>query len=241
MVTLHVSVWVEMCGVRYCKSGYFVTLHVSVWVEILVKLYFLRKAVVTLHVSVWVEMILVSLKINNHKASRSTWACELKWKGETTFILITESRSTWACELKSTNKRTYLTSWNVTLHVSLWVEMICLILVSLKINKSRSTWACELKLLWDWLSFTSTCHAPRERVSWNTKRHQRMTKRITSRSTWACELKSVLYRLPDLYKPVTLHVSVWVEIINWNKQQQKNSSRSTWACELKFYNSSWNL
>ena len=62
------------------------------------------------------------------------------------------------------------------------------------------------------LSQNSTqSHAPRERVSWN-------------RGGAA----------PTTITPVTLHVSVWVEITKKFLTKAMRSSRSTWACELKF-------
>ena len=82
----------------------------------------------------------------------------------------------------------YKTGVYVTLHVSVWVE-IFQIMYALLHRRSRSTWACELKL---------------ERC-WETETE------LQSRSTWACELK---YRLWG-------NVRMWAE------------SRSTWACELK--------
>ena len=120
------------------------------------------------------------------------------------------SRSTWACELKS-----FKPQYGLDL---LW---------------SRSTWACELK--WNLVSsaFHKKCHAPRERVSWNTSIDYKTHGLTESRSTWSCELK--YEKFPD-YVPkvchaprervswnrwdifcrfrqfVTLHVSVWVEI-----------------------------
>ena len=142
----------------------------------------------------------------------------------------------------------------VTLHVSVWVEMMKSRLYMAE-TQSRSTWACELKCPVEDVTYLSFCHAPRERVSWNL----------------------FLPLLLILHK-VTLHVSVWVEIIdknhssdfvnrhaprervswNFNIRQLELylqchaprervswnfniiltifshiSSRSTWACELK--------
>ena len=54
-------------------------------------------------------------------------------------------------------------------------------------------------------------HAPRERVSWNDK-----------------------YVICGYRIPVTLHVSVWVEICGVRLSRLRTESRSTWACELKF-------
>ena len=55
-----------------------VTLHVSVWVEICWGVFQLLKWKVTLHVSVWVEIPLLVVYIHLY-VSRSTWACELKY------------------------------------------------------------------------------------------------------------------------------------------------------------------
>ena len=122
----------------------------------------------------------------------------------------------------------------VTLHVSVWVEIeneftinnntfchaprervswnstFCEICCQGD-TESRSTWACELKcnVRMEWLWTHS--HAPRERVSWNMRAFT--------------ELKNLL---------VTLHVSVWVEIVSRALPLYLNTSRSTWACELKF-------
>ena len=99
----------------------------------------------------------------------------------------------------------------VTLHVSVWVEIVgdasthpsC---------ESRSTWACELKLIIKIPVRKISRHAPRERVSWN--------------RLWLWQR--------DRYR-VTLHVSVWVEMHSPKGQGYWKTSRSTWACELKFF------
>ena len=122
------------------------------------------------------------------------------------------------------------------------------------------------------------CHAPRERVSWNAPGATSVPLRTRSRSTWACELKcerSEQGRLPFRrhaprervswnvgflqffiglfvtlhvsvwveilsiindysWMSVTLHVSVWVEIAPNGFAAVRRWSRSTWACELKY-------
>ena len=98
-VTLHVSVWVEICFQRGRIDSVLVTLHVSVWVEIdfcSVNSVVLR---VTLHVSVWVEMISVSVisAVYSVTLHVSVWVEIQPWISPCAFIL---SRSTWACELK---------------------------------------------------------------------------------------------------------------------------------------------
>ena len=77
-----------------------VTLHVSVWVEIKFQLLVVHLSNVTLHVSVWVEMH-IAKKVNTPIKSRSTWACELKCLLPIFWRTAGRSRSTWACELKS--------------------------------------------------------------------------------------------------------------------------------------------
>ena len=142
-----------------------VTLHVSVWVEIISMRLSIAKSLVTLHVSVWVEISSLTSAVRIFQ-SRSTWACELKlqirhielilsshaprervsWNcsDDRTENMWVESRSTWACELKC--QRFVLTTWK---------------------NWSRSTWACELKCKIVMLCHSFFRHAPRERVSWN--------------------------------------------------------------------------
>ena len=100
VVTLHVSVWVEIVSPRYTDFYLMVTLHVSVWVEIHCKIMVSALSTVTLHVSVWVEI------------SIRAWAAVRVW-----------SRSTWACELKLTEFMEKALKRLVTLHVSVWVEI----------------------------------------------------------------------------------------------------------------------
>ena len=143
-VTLHVSVWVEIAWSSIVAMLYIVTLHVSVWVEIsvggLITLWFF----VTLHVSVWVEIDRhgSSIRFTDGHAPRE----RVSWNMfDVNGNLVKRwSRSTWACELKCLNRRPW------------WL-----------LFRSRSTWACELKFckISDILSMS--CHAPRERVSWN--------------------------------------------------------------------------
>ena len=76
-VTLHVSVWVEMCVKEHLSPLVQVTLHVSVWVEISIRACSAFSVWVTLHVSVWVE-IDICRNVADVTRSRSTWACELK-------------------------------------------------------------------------------------------------------------------------------------------------------------------
>ena len=98
--------------------------------------------------------------------SRSTWACELKSFANDVFHVLTRSRSTWACELKFVSFTVVFCPRNVTLHVSVWVEIYVNFCKWLH-WMSRSTWACELKLNTIAVPAPVVCHAPRERVSWN--------------------------------------------------------------------------
>ena len=142
IVTLHVSVWVE---IRQTHSVYISCMSRSTWacelkfaplpkfvphishaprerVSWNVKLSgYSEVPYVTLHVSVWVEIHIIYL-FSFLRLSRSTWACELKWSSIAVFNCDCASRSTWACELKC---------------------MVC--------NANPRV----------------TSHAPRERVSWN--------------------------------------------------------------------------
>ncbi len=189
-VTLHVSVWVEIlydcyvvnavrsrstwaCELKFSHhvrscSRLFVTLHVSVWVEMMIAVSIAAVIAVTLHVSVWVEIALDKICLAVFE-SRSTWACELK------FLILCK------CQLDTGHAPRERVSWNrqcllciflnrVTLHVSVWVEIFIFIL-PYRLYASRSTWACELKLPFFNALDIVTSHAPRERVSWNTRHH----------------------------------------------------------------------
>ncbi len=189
---------------------------------------------VTLHVSVWVEMHpqqpMLQLALGHAPRERVSWNddCCLD-SGDHRM-----SRSTWACELKLTWICETTVAPSVTLHVSVWVE----IGANAGTHQIRPSHAPRERVSWNWLSAMTlgtfrTSHAPRERVSWNHKFLAAITEWIASRSTWACELKytKTLYFSSDF--PVTLHVSVWVEIQKNTRHIRKEMSRSTWACELK--------
>ena len=166
--------------------------------------------------------------------SRSTWACELKCKFMYSFFISCRSRSTWACELKLSvlqqlvislrhaprervswnwNRGSNLQTYKVTLHVSVWVEMSFFLLSNIS-RTSRSTWACELKFFSVFHSFPSKSHAPRERVSWNDLICSCIIKEFGHAPRERVSWNWPVHRLPISY-PVTLHVSVWVEIWRW--------------------------
>ena len=138
--------------------------------------------------------------------------------------------------------------------MSVWVEITVLEACEV-FPKSRSTWACELKLpIKTVLCIPSPSHAPRERVSWNSKELYRaqsdfvtlhvsvwvemsssrsVSRLARSRSTWACELKCDT-SVPALWRSWSR--STWACELKWTKKSRNSQriwSRSTWACELK--------
>ena len=144
--------------------------------------------------------------------SRSTWACELKlWSYSWQNSQFLTSRSTWACELKSQKDESVLT-----------------------VNSSRSTWACELKwcsgsgrkiydghaprerVSWNQpprsIAYTSGSHAPRERVSWNGDLVKDFIVFYCHAPRERVSWNNWFYNIWFLTN-VTLHVSVWVEIM----------------------------
>ena len=122
------------------------------------------------------------------------------------------SRSTWACELKYKRWLCHFGRLCVTLHVSVWVEMVILIAAladKAQVTLHVSVWVEMYSLILG--SKLPKGHAPRERVSWN---------------------YTLMVYIMTLN--VTLHVSVWVEIGYDTTGGMWLSSRSTWACELKW-------
>ena len=166
--------------------------------------------------------------------SRSTWACELKFVKICKYGWGLWSRSTWACELKFNHYEISTNFIRVTLHVSVWVEMLSeyssASVKSRHAPRERVSWNIRIKLLkifkvshaprervsWN-ASYRnaaafSCCHAPRERVSWN-ENVVDMGKQILGhapreRVSWNCLSRQYNFRYI-----VTLHVSVWVEIL----------------------------
>ena len=98
-----------------------VTLHVSVWVEISLRSTSRTRKKVTLHVSVWVEIFNAS-STTIEGVSRSTWACELKCVyndlGLSSLCHAPRERVSWNKELSM-----WVNKLMVTLHVSVWVEI----------------------------------------------------------------------------------------------------------------------
>ena len=230
-----------------------VTLHVSVWVEIFPCSILQRFLRVTLHVSVWVEICGIAENIKGI-ASRSTWACELKSIFNIcsfTSLLVTLHVSVWV----EIHDRTRSMAFSfVTLHVSVWVEiqkrasnhddkgsrstwaceLKCKSCIQLNKNGlSRSTWACELKFFisqkfGNWIKSRSTWACELKSFLYSVGRFSKW-----SRSTWACELKSLTLLLIQKF-----HSHAPRERVSWNYciyiiTYNNPGSRSTWACELK--------
>ena len=152
--------------------------------------------------------------MNNYKWlsswSRSTWACELKSCGRSGLpaVDVTLHVSVWV-EIRERAWR--LLRHPVTLHVSVWVEIYIFVhsgkfwRVTLHVSvwveipqpvKSKSFATCHAPR--ERVSWNSSCiarrhrsirHAPRERVSWNSRCLMYAALTSRSRSTWACELK----------------------------------------------------
>ena len=234
MVTLHVSVWVEMTFLLLLLT--FLRRHAPrerVSWNVLIRLKFAQRGV-TLHVSVWVEMTNSNGKpfLFTGHAPRE----RVSWNNYCKIIVAVfcSSRSTWACELKSAILFITILVSNVTLHVSVWVEIT--FIFQMRVNlASRSTWACELKSPRTASPRCAAGHAPRERVSWNNScRSERLVHRSHApreRVSW-----NILCHASFFSHVVTLHVSVWVEIIVTEFFGVVSLSRSTWACELKYDN-----
>ena len=188
--------------------------------------------------------------------SRSTWACELKWSGNECWTTIYKSRSTWACELKSLADGATGTisasrsTWACELKFnalqegnavqesrSTWAcELKSIENIYIRqCRLSRSTWACELKYRFGYSEMGDvSCHAPRERVSWNRWGIRNIGSwEVTLHVSVWVEIFRGVSALCELC--VTLHVSVWVEIFRWLWAALKFMSRSTWACELKWF------
>ena len=232
-----------------------VTLHVSVWVEITLFHSFKCHQVVTLHVSVWVE-IYCTAQTDGERSSRSTWACELKSIVQQLVCWWLMSRSTWACELKLQTWPPHMTVWHVTLHVSVWVEMTAF-QVEKSSRLSRSTWACELKspvAMATWPIPPVTLHVS---VWVEIGTFSVSEDGTVSRSTWACELKlkralkytfycrshapreRVSWNLESFSQFFLYFRHAPRERVSWNRHRYEwdfkgCKSRSTWACELKF-------
>ena len=166
-----------------------VTLHVSVWVEITISSNFVSSAfrhAPRERVS-WNNSCRSERLVHRSHAPRErvSWncSCQCVFPG---IHDVTLHVSVWVEILGGI---TYGKIHRVTLHVSVWVEILIAGTLSFGIAShaprervswnileekeknssagSRSTWACELKFCGWGYPLTFTCHAPRERVSWN--------------------------------------------------------------------------
>ena len=122
-------------------------------------------------------------------SSRSTWACELKFD-------ITQSEVARWCHAPRER-----VSWNLPCRWA--VKRICShaprerVSWNQMISKKYGSGLCHApreRVSWNIIYNThkplTTSHAPRERVSWNSDHLTPVTTTRPSRSTWACELKS---------------------------------------------------
>ena len=271
------SVWVEM-SLRLSKlGGELVTLHVSVWVEmnVIFLITILKKSR-----STWAcelkcaEKVLSSFLARHAPRERVSWNfsddeyrdyCDrhaprerVSWNENVFNCLcnaygVTLHVSVWV-EIDSFERKSLAplrhaprerVSWNdliscvqspvlhVTLHVSVWVEMKNL-LSRTELNKSRSTWACELKC--KFLQFNRRkCKVTLHVSVWVeitlnciSNQNNHVTLHV---SVWVEIPISITF---SRFSVVTLHVSVWVEMIPQSQQERQLLSRSTWACELKY-------
>ena len=105
---------------------------------------------------------------------------------------------------------------SVTLHVSVWVEILSMYdVVSISNGhapRERVSWNVTYLL---YIVFHCPCHAPRERVSWNAVilRKFEIDLNVTLHvSVW---VEIVTISRTNVWAVVTLHVSVWVEITRY--------------------------
>ena len=182
--------------------------------------------------SVWVEMITFSYFSQSARRhaprERVSWNCRFFLGFCQVFRHAPRERVSW-----NDNEVIENSTVNVTLHVSVWVEIwkkekISKILIC-HAPRERVSWNCRYTSA----VFTNRGHAPRERVSWNlvnscTVFSFPVTLHV---SVWV-EIRFLIAVLTKWQ--VTLHVSVWVEMTNTLFAVIESRSRSTWACELKF-------
>ena len=143
LVTLHVSVWVEIRIILERRLATDVTLHVSVWVEIKKFSHASRAHCVTLHVSVWVEMsihfLLYSFIQCHAPRERVSWNLGNSYQLQNRCCHAPRERVSWnisraehSGEVISHAPRERVSwnlcrinsrlTWLVTLHVSVWVN-----------------------------------------------------------------------------------------------------------------------
>ena len=79
---------------------------------------------------------------------------------------------------------------------------------------SPSTWGCGLKFLARYEGDDPCSHPPREGVDWNSCRCVFSHISLESPSTWGCGLKFPCWQQGTSSFRVTLHVRVWIEIVD---------------------------
>ena len=189
IVTLHVSVWVEMLMTDIKPHLSWVTLHVSVWVEISIRAW--------AAVKVW---------------SRSTWACELKCRSSSSIRPLDchapRERVSWngnknvKLDIDGGHAPRERVSWNFEI-CNRQNQGVC------HAPRERVSWNIN-----NLITFNRVfCHAPRERVSWNSiKLGEYNSSRVTLHVSVWVEIR--IHGSTARQCKVTLHVSVWVEITN---------------------------
>ena len=232
-VTLHVSVWVEMFLNLIPLLTRLVTLHVSVWVEIHCKIMVSALSTVTLHVSVWVEMIVFYHNfirfVSHAPRERVSWNDFAYCVSQKVFSHAPRERVSWNAHVNDIFEilRCHAPRERVS-----WNP--CWTADYRQTTLSRSTWACELKFCVRCVRWNLWSHAPRERVSWNFFEIMITLSKIShaprERVSWNDEQK-------DKVKDNTCHAPR--ERVSWNRRILSPlclpiPSRSTWACELKF-------
>ena len=121
------------------------------------------------------------------------------------------SRSTWACELKCPWLLRCARCCQVTLHVSVWVEIA---FINFTAHATYVTLHVSV-----WVEITRMV---------NVEDNKKVTLHV---SVW---VEIITNNRWQKVSKVTLHVSVWVEIFALFPKFVPHMSRSTWACELKF-------
>ena len=231
-VTLHVSVWVEMycAGVIFPLSASHAPRERVSWNSVTKSLkpkklchaprervswnaigfYPASGKIVTLHVSVWVEIYFKVSSVPKDVVTLhvSVWVEITSSPAFRHSLRVTLHVSVWV-EIWF-DKVLYLLL-NVTLHVSVWVEIRILKHDNLDpchAPRERVSWNALARIYFP----NASCHAPRERVSWNEKSgYKKGDKTVTLHvSVW---VEMLIGRSLLIEQRVTLHVSVWVEIL----------------------------
>ena len=145
-------------------------------------------------------------------------------------------------------------TWQVSLFVRLWVEMLQYSLCK-RHFWSASSWGCELKYwVWVWACriwqsqplreavswnvclpgnmWIYLCQPLREAVSWNEDLLKAYTK-VQSQPLREAVSWNIKNSIVNSIILVSLFVRLWVEIDTMNVPRRMVSSASSWGCELK--------